>query len=324
MCTAISYYPKDHYFGRNLDLEISFGEEVVVMPRNFPFKLRMADEMASHNGLVGMATVIGGFPLFYDAVNDKGLGMAGLNFAGNAYYGNPVDGKDNIAPFEFIPWVLGQCASVEEARTLLGRINLVNIAFSDKLPLAELHWMIADAKESIVVESMKDGLHIYDNPAGVMTNNPPFDKQLFSLNNYRSLSCEPAENTFGGGLDLDPYSRGMGAMGLPGDLSSQSRFVKAAFTRANSLCDGSEAQSVSQFFHILQSVEQQRGCVHLGGDDYEITIYSACANLDKGIYYYTTYDNSRITAIDMNKEDLDGSGLSEFPLKKEADILFEN
>lgn len=324
MCTAVSYYPKDHYFGRNLDLEISFGEEVVIMPRNYPFKLRMADDMASHQAMIGMAAVMGGFPLFYDAVNEEGLGMAGLNFAGNAHYNEPVTGKDNITPFEFIPWILGQCSSVGEAKNLLADINLVNIPFSDELPLSELHWMIADSNESIVVESMSDGLHVYDNPAGVMTNNPPFDKQLFSLNNYRSLSCEPAVNTFGGGLDLDPYSRGMGAIGLPGDLSSQSRFAKVAFTRANSLCDGTEAQSVSQFFHILKSVEQQRGCVHLGGEKYEITIYSSCVNMDKGIYYYTTYDNSRITAVDMNRENLDGIDIYEYPLEKEQDIFFRN
>ncbi len=116
----------------------------------------------------------------------------------------------------------------------------------------------------------------------------------------------------------------MGAMGLPGDLSSASRFVKAAFTKLNSRCGSSEAESVSQFFHILKSVEQQRGCVHMGEGKYEITIYSSCCNADKGIYYYNTYDNSQITAVDMRRENLEGSELIAYPVLKEQNILMQN
>ena len=131
------------------------------------------------------------------------------------------DEKTNIAPFEIIPWILSQCASVSEALELLKDMNVVNIAFSDQLPNSDLHWMIADRKSCIVVESVREGLKIYDNPVGVMTNNPPFDKQLFTLNNYRHLSAKNPENTFSADLNLDEYSRGMGGIGLPGDLSSK-------------------------------------------------------------------------------------------------------
>ena len=198
-------------------------------------------------------------------------------------------GKDNISPFEFIPWILGQCKNLSEAKTLLGNIRLVNIPFSSQLPITPLHWMIADQNGCIVVESVRDGLHIYDNPVGVMTNNPTFDIQLFRLNDYRGVSAAASENTFAKGLDLDAYSRGMGGIGIPGDLSSGSRFVKVAFTKMNSVSDDSEDSSVSQFFHILGSVEQQRGCCDLGDGKYEITIYSSCCNMDRGIYYYRTY-----------------------------------
>ena len=184
--------------------------------------------------------------------------------------------------------------------------------------------MIADQRESVVVEAVKDGLRIYDNPVGVMTNNPTFDIQLFNLNNYMNLSPEPVKNAFARELNLDDYSRGMGAMGLPGDLSSASRFVKVSFTRMNSVSGDSEEESVSQFFHILGSVEQQRGCVHLGGDKYEITIYSSCCNMDKGIYYYKTYENSQITAVDMHRTDLDGSRLVKYPLRKTQQIRYES
>ena len=286
MCTAITYSTKDHYFGRNLDLEFSYHEEVTIAPRRFPFVFRRQNSIKQHYALIGMAFVVDDYPLYYDATNEKGLSMAGLNFPGNADYKAECSEKDNITPFEFIPWILCQCASIEEARKQLSGINLVNINFSKELPLSPLHWMIADQKETIVVESVKDGLKVYENPVGVMTNNPTFDKQIFSLNNYMNLSPEPAKNTFAKELELDEYSRGMGAIGLPGDLSSSSRFVKAAFTRMNSVSGSSEEESVSQFFHILGSVEQQRGCVYLGENQYEITIYSSCYNMDKCIYYY--------------------------------------
>ncbi|MCH5280994.1 MAG: choloylglycine hydrolase [Lachnospiraceae bacterium] len=324
MCTAITYQTKDFYFGRNMDYEFSYNETVTITPRNYPFTFRKAGELKSHHALIGMAYVVDDYPLYYDAINEKGLGMAGLNFPGNADYKEEAAGKDNVSPFEFIPWILGQCADLKEARALLERINLVNINFSEKLPLSPLHWMISDKTGSIVVESVKEGFKIYDNPVGVLTNNPPFDMQLFGLNDYRALSPDEPDNHFSKDLDLKTYSRGMGALGLPGDLSSASRFVKAAFTKMNALSGEGEEESISQFFHILGSVAQQRGCVHLGKGQYEITIYSSCCNGDKGIYYYTTYENSRITAVDMHKEDLDGEKLSNYPLVKGQQILWQD
>lgn len=324
MCTAATYYSADHYFGRNLDLEYSYHETVTVTPRKYPFAFRKTAPLPEHYAMIGMAFVADGYPLYYDATNEKGLSIAGLNFPGNADYKEPRDGCDNIAPFEFIPWVLGQCADLKEARLLLQRLNLVNIHFSEALPLSPLHWMIADQQGSIVVESMKSGLKIYDNPVGVLTNNPPFDYQMFHLNDYMQLSKEPPANRFADGLTLSEYCRGMGAIGLPGDLSSASRFVRAAFTRMNSRSGSSETESISQFFHILGSVEQQRGCVRLGEDQYDITVYTSCCNMDKGIYYYTTYENRQISAVDMHREALDGDALVNYPLVEEQQIHFQN
>ncbi|MCM1158403.1 MAG: choloylglycine hydrolase [Bacteroidales bacterium] len=324
MCTAATYQTKDFYFGRTLDYEFSYGDEVVITPRNYRFRFIEKEEMKVHYAMIGMAYVTEDYPLYYDAVNEKGLGMAGLNFVGNAVYRDREERKDNIAQFEFIPWILGQCATVKEARNLLGKINLLNIPFNERLPLAQLHWIISDSTESVTVESVKEGIKVYDNPVGVLTNNPPFDKQMFSLNNYMHLSTKTPENRFAKGLNLEKYSRGMGAIGLPGDLSSQSRFVRAAFVKMNSVSGQGEAESVSQFFHILNSVDQQRGCCELEEGKYEITIYTSCCNADKGIYYYTTYDNHQITAVDMHKEDLDGEKLIRYSPIKEEQIRMQN
>lgn len=324
MCTAATYQTKDFYFGRTLDYEFSYGDEVTVTPRRYPFHFREMGELKAHYALIGMAYVSGEYPLYYDAVNEKGLGMAGLNFVGNAVYRKQVKDKENIAQFEFIPWILGQCATVKEAKALLEKINLIDTLFNDKLPLAQLHWLIADATEAVTVESVREGIKVYDNPAGVLTNNPTFPEQMFHLNNYMHLSAKNPSNHFSEELPLHAYSRGMGAMGLPGDLSSQSRFVRAAFTKMNSVSDETEAESVSQFFHILGSVEQQRGCCDVGNGKYEITIYTSCCNASKGIYYYTTYDNHQITAVDMNREELNGSSLIRYPIIREEQIYLQN
>ncbi len=324
MCTAATYKTKDFYFGRTLDYEFSYKDEVTITPRNFPFHFIEKGNIDTHYAIIGMAYVTENYPLYYDAINEKGLAMAGLNFVGNAVYKEKIEGYDNIAQFEFIPWLLSQCATVREARGLIEKMNLLNIPFNDKLPLAQLHWIIADNERAITVESVKEGIKIYENPVGVLTNNPPFDKQMFELNNYMHLSTKSPENKFSTDLNLETYSRGMGAIGLPGDLSSQSRFIRAAFVKMNSVSADTENESVSQFFHILNSIDQQRGCCQLENGKYEITIYTSYCNANKGIYYYTTYNNHQITAINMHNENLDTSEIITYPIIKEEQIKMQN
>lgn len=324
MCTAATYKTKDFYFGRTLDYEFSYGDEITITPRNYIFEFRHMEKLSSHYAIIGMAHVAGDYPLYYDAVNEKGLGMAGLNFVGNAVYNEVENGKENVAQFEFIPWILGKCATVQEAKECLKKINLVKTPFSEMLPCAQLHWIIADKEEAITVESMADGLHVWDNPAGVLTNNPPFDQQMFMLNNYMHLSPRQPENHFSESLGLKTYSRGMGALGLPGDLSSASRFARAAFVKDHSFSGDSEEESVSQFFHILGSVDQQRGCCEVEPGKYEITLYTACCNCDKGIYYYTTYENHQISAVNMHHEDLNGTMPVRYPVLQGEKICMQN
>lgn len=324
MCTAATYKTTDFYFGRTLDYECSYGEEITITPRNFVFSFRNMGTVKSHYAMIGMAHIAENYPLYYDAVNEKGLAMAGLNFVGNAHYHEMMPDKENIAQFEFIPWILCNCASVSEAQHLIDNINLLNIPFNSRMPIAQLHWMISDRNKTITVESVAEGIRVYENPVGILTNNPPFDEQLFQLNNYMHLSPKTPQNNFSKKLQLQTYSRGMGALGLPGDLSSQSRFVRASFVKMNSISGNTEYQSVSQFFHILGSVDQQRGCCEVSNGKYEITIYTSCCNVDKGIYYYTTYDNHQISGVDLYKEDLNSDELIRYPLICREQINMQN
>lgn len=324
MCTAVTYKTKDFYFGRTLDYEFSYGDEITITPRNYEFNFRHTGKVENHYAIIGMAHVAENYPLYYDAINEKGLGMAGLNFVGNAVYSDILEEKENVAQFEFIPYILSQCANIYEVKEKLSNINITNTRFSEKFPCAELHWIIADGNGAITVEAMSDGLHIYDNEVGVLTNNPPFNQQMFLLNNYIGLSPKQPENLFAKGVNLQTYSRGMGAIGLPGDLSSASRFAKVAFTKLNSISGDTETESVSQFFHILGAVDQQRGCCEVADGKYEITLYTSCCNASKGIYYYTTYENHQINAVDMNKTDLESSELTRYTPITSQQINFQN
>lgn len=324
MCTAAAYLTGDLYFGRNLDYERSYGEHVVIVPRNFPLPMRHTAALTHHHAMIGMAHVQNGYPLFYDAMNEKGLCIAGLNFVGNAVYFAPADGACSVAQFEFIPWLLGRCATLSEARACLETLRLTGTPFCPGMSAAQLHWLLADRSGCLVIEQTADGLHVYDDPAGVLTNNPPFPMQCFALNNYAALSPRAPENRFAPELPLERYSRGMGGIGLPGDLSSQSRFVRAAFTRLHSRSGSDEQSGVSQLLHILSSVEQQRGCCELEDGSFEITLYSSCCSAATGIYYYRTYDNSALTAVCLYHENLDGSALIAYPLETGMQVKWSN
>lgn len=324
MCTAITYQTKDLYFGRTFDYDISYGEEVTVMPRHYPLQFRASETIAKHYAMIGMAYVPDGYPLFYDAVNEKGLCMAGLNFVGNAHYEKEKKGETNIAQFELISYLLATCATVKEGIERLKSLRLTDTAYRADLPPAQLHWILADKNGAVTAEFMKDGLHICENRAGVLANNPPFPEQLNHLSDYLHLSpCDP-QNVFSDKLDFTPYSRGMGAMGLPGDLSSKSRFVRAAFMKLNSVSGSSEEESVNQFFHILGAVEQPRGACIVENNGYEISVYTSCCNAAKGVYYYKTYENHAVSAVDMFEEDLDGAQLSRYPIIRKEQISFLN
>ncbi len=282
MCTAISYNSKNHYFGRNLDMEFSYGEAIVITPRNYVLKYRNVSEEKSHYALIGVAIVKDNYPLYYDATNEFGLSMAGLKFDRYTEYKELREDKINLAPFELIPWILGKCKNIRDVKYVLKDVNVADIDFSCELKNTPLHFFIADKENSITLEIVKDGLKIYDNPIGVLTNAPEFPFHMTNLERYK--------------LDNDK-----GELGIPGDWTSVSRFVKAAFVKEHSTDDGSEMGSVNQFFHILSAVEHQRGCVKTEDGRDEITVYSSCCNTDRQIYYYTTYDNRNIRYVDMRE-----------------------
>lgn len=305
MCTAVSFNANGHFFGRNLDLDCSYGEKVVISPRNLKFKMRCGEKLQKHYAIIGKAAVFSGYPLYFDAANEKGLCMAGLNFLNNAVYHPEDKEKINITPFELIPYVLGRCKNIEEAEKLLDEINLVNISFSEDLPLSPLHWLISDGQKSLTVESVKDGLKIYENAVGVLTNNPPFLRQMANLEKYRCVFLQKQPQNDGG----EDYSLGLDSKGLSGGFSSQDRFVRAAFVKQKSPTDIGGEKAINHFFRILSSVAMPKGCVITPSGEYEYTRYSCCIDCEKGDYYYTTYDSGERVKISIRDYDLNADVL---------------
>lgn len=310
MCTAINFKGYDsYYFGRNLDLETSYGERVVITPRNYKINMRTLPSIESHYAIIGMAAVVDDYPLYYEGTNEKGVSIAGLNFPGNADYKEMLEDKNNVAPFELILYILSLCSDLSQVKEKLKNINIVKIDFSPGLPLSPLHWIISHGEKSITVECVKEGLKVYDNDFGVLTNNPSFDYHAMNINNYMSLHEGKSENKISKNLKFDNYSLGLGALGLPGDYSSASRFVRAVYIKEKSPLCQSEKESVNQFFHILLGVSMPKGCLLAKNGESEYTRYSCCCNIKEGVYYYNTYDNLAIRSVDMHSINLDGNKL---------------
>ncbi len=316
MCTSINYVNGDHYFGRNLDLWITYPVEVVITPRNYPFRFRHVPDLQTHNAIIGMAVIEGNYPEYFEGANDKGLGMAGLNFPADCHYFPEEKGKINLASFEFIPYILGTCDNLDQAREALKKINITPDSVSSYTPSSPLHWQIGDKTGAIVVESTVKGLEVHENPFGVLTNCPPFDFQRVNVSNYLNITNKRPTIRFCEDTSaLDVFSTGMGTIGLPGGADSVSRFVKCTFCVMNSRCDpNDEGMNVAEYFHLLGSVQQTSGENQVEEDQYETTLYSCCANTDKGIFYFTTYYNPNVYSVDMNKEDLDSKELIHYKL----------
>ncbi|MGI6012062.1 MAG: choloylglycine hydrolase [Ruminococcus sp.] len=324
MCTCMTYQGPDFYFGRNLDLDCGFGEKVVITPRNYRFCFHDGKTTDHHYAMIGMAAVMDDYPLYAEAVNEKGLCMAGLYFPGNAVYRSEQEGAVNLAVYEFIPYILTACSSVKEVESLLGKINLTGHPFRDDVPPAPLHWMISDDTGSLTVEPEARGLKIYKNEAGVLTNNPPFPWHVTNLNNYLHLSADAPQNQFAKDLQLQAFSQGMGAAGLPGDASSSSRFVKTVFLKYNSSRTENEPDAVTQFFHILDNVSMVKGSVRTPENKEDRTVYSCCVNADRGIYYFKTYENAQISAVSLCHENLEQKDLVFYELFRQQKICYVN
>lgn len=328
MCTGLTLKTNDgyHLFGRNMDLEYTFGQSIVLVPRNFKYEDKINNQTKNTKyAVLGMASLNGNHPLFAEALNEKGLACAGLNFPAASWSKEAIEGMDNVAPYDLILWITSSFETLDELRPHLDKLNLVGKAYDEKTPLPTLHWIVTDTSgKSLVIEKTKDGLKIFDNPVGVMTNAPSFDWHLKNLTQYTGLTTSRPDTRKWSDLELVTLGNGSGAFGLPGDSSSQSRFVKTAFLKSHVTIGDYENAGVIEFFNILSNVAMISGTVIDPHGRNEITQYTSCMCQEKGIYYYRTYKNSQINVIDMNKEDLSSDKLKVYTYNDEPSFNYEN
>ena len=323
MCTAVScHFLNKSYFGRNLDYEYSFGENVIIIPRNFIFEFKKESVNACHYAIIGIGIEKDNYPLMFDCMNEYGLAFAGLNFPDNAVYKTFKEGKINLTPYEFPLWILGKYKTVQEIKTVLNNINLLDIPFYDEYPITPLHFIFSDKSESVVCEFTDNGMNIYENKFNILTNNPVFPVMAQEMNKYIGLSAKnPAPDHE---KNIKCESNGMGSIGLPGDFSSRSRFVRAVFNLENMVKNDNNIDNITQFFHLLDSVYQYEGCVITENGGFEKTLYSSCLDLDSGNLYYTTYRNFQIVCVGLNQKNKNGNKLVCKPLINEQTILYQN
>lgn len=300
MCTAIFENKHGVFFGRTLDLECSFGEKVARLSAGEIYPYIHMGKIECRYSLLGMSIAAEKQLLFYDAVNEKGLSAAALNFPGFAVYHKREKEEIALASFEVIPYLLSECASVSEAISVLERATITPDDFSESFKSTPLHWMIADREHAIVLESVADGLKIYENPIGVMTNSPPFPYQTLRLCDYMSLTPRQPENNVLPSQNITPYSRGLGAQGLPGDFSSSSRFIRAAFVKEHTLMPQCSDKSFDQkslqrrIFDILGTLSLPYGIARTEKGEPIYTVYTSCIDMERCEYSFFTFENREI------------------------------
>ena len=294
MCTAIFYKSSGSFFGRTLDHPLSYGEAPMVIKRGYGIRLRYLGDLKFGGDAICMGIARGGFPLIFDGVNEFGVGIAGLNFPRSARFFEEKKGYLNLASYEVIPYILSQAQSTAQACDILTRVNITPDKFDTDTTGATLHFIVADKNKSIIAEQTDEGMRIYDNRFGALTNEPPYPAQCLFMNRYKGLSDREKQCEF---FKEDPHSFGEGSIGLPGDLSSPSRFVRAAFGIKFGTA-GYKEEALMTAMHILESVSVIRGTVKDGTDGYK-TQYLSIMDLDSFSYYYRRYDDLSLNKVSL-------------------------
>ena len=312
MCTGIRFDDKNGnmYFGRNLDWSVGYGERVIITPRGYKYKSAFLGEIGNSPALIGMGIIAENTPLYFDCANENGLAIAGLNFPGYAKYETgPVDGKINVAAYEFPLWVALNFKTVDEAEKALRDVAIVAKPINDQYPVSELHWIIGDAKRSIVVEYTEKGMEIFKNDVDVLTNQPGYGWHKENLRNYMNLFPQMPKEVKWQNAKMVPFGSGSLMRGLPGGFYSTDRFIRVAYLNMHYPAQSDEATNVSRLFHTLTGVAMIDGGAQMSDGAYEKTIYTGGYSTLTQTYYYNTYEDPAIKSVAMIDQDLDSTEL---------------
>lgn len=341
-CTGISLRTQngDLVQGRTIEFgESNINGKIVISPRGRKFKALTTEgkinglKWKAKYGFVGASVVVDQF--IGEGINEKGLN-AGLFYF--PHYGSLVEyekSKANIsiADMELVTWILSNFETVDEVKEEIKKIKVVNIGYDDKgKPLPTAHWRIGDVKgNNIVLEIVNNGeIKIYNNKVGVLTNSPDYEWHIKNLNNYINLYSGNANSFNVNGEELFSFGAGTGALGLPGDITPPSRFIRAFFY-VNTIGEVENTKlAVNKAFHILNNFDipieiefpkEYKG--NIPKDVISATQWTAVSDLSNREFYYKTMDNSQIRKIDLKKIDFSSIKYQAFPMDKEKDNFLE-
>ena len=310
MCTGVRFSDANGnmYFGRNLDWSTGYGQKVVVTPRGYKYKSAFLGEMANSPALIGMGIVAENTPLYFDCANEHGLAVAGLNFPGYAAYAaSAIDGKTNVAAYEFPLWVALNFTSVDEVEKALADVVIVAKPINEQYPVSELHWIIGDAKRSIVVEYTAAGMEVFKNDVDVLTNQPGYAWHKENMRNYMNLFPQMPKEVKWREAKFTAFGSGSLMRGLPGDYYSPSRFVRVAYLNTHYPVQADEASNVSRLFHTLTGVAMIDGAAAMADGQFEKTVYTGGYSTATQTYYYNTYEDPAIKSVALKDYDLDST-----------------
>lgn len=314
MCTAVTLRSRqgETFLGRTMDFSYPLDPQLYVMPRGYEWSNAL-DTIRIHNryGYIGVGQDISKIT-FADGVNEMGLAVAALYFPGYAEYGKYrwVDGatQNSIAAIELVNFLLGICSTVEDAVTTLRSVQLVGVPDSVTNSVAPLHWIVCDRSgRCMTVEQTKDGLHLFNNPVGVLSNSPDFEWHMNNLRNYMRASPEQREKAQWGNLVLTPFGQGGGTEVLPGGYTPPARFVRTVFQKMHVPVPENRESAVVTGFHVLEGVSIPKGVVMTarGTDDY--TQYTVFLNTMTCEYFVRTYNNLQISTAKLSADAVSGT-----------------
>lgn len=312
MCTGARFSDDkgNMYFGRNLDWSTPYGQKVVITPRGYKYKTAFLGENTNSPAIIGMGIIAENTPLYFDCANENGLAIAGLNFPGYAAYApDAIEGKTNVAAYEFPLWVALNFNTVDEAEKALKDVAIVAKPINDQYPVSQLHWIIGDAKRSIVVEYTERGMEIFENDVDILTNQPGYGWHKENLRNYMNLFPQMLKEVKWQKAKMVPFGSGSLMRGLPGGFYSTDRFIRVAYLNTHYPVQSDEATNVSRLFHTLTGVAMIDGGAQMGDGAYEKTIYTGGYSTRTKTYYYSTYEDPAIQSVAMGDHDLDSAEL---------------
>jgi len=324
-CTGITLKSEDgsFIFGRTLELAQDLNSDLIIVPRGYKYigstpEGKNGMQWSVKYGFVAMNASVEP-TLAADGLNEKGLAVGIFYLPGYTKYetyNKDLESK-TLAPIEFATWLLSNFAKVKDVKNGLGLSRVVNVAIKSWYFVPPLHFMVTDQTgASIVIEYIDGMIKVHNNPIGVITNAPSFDWHITNLSNYVNLSPLNKTSIKLGTLKIKPFGEGSGMLGLPGDFTPPSRFIRATIFSKNVLPGKNATETVRQTFHVLNQFDIPKGiiCSKNRKKTYDKTQWTSASDTNNKQYYIHTINNRTIRKVDLKKADLNAKNIVTIPV----------